>query len=584
MRFSTLSKPVTGVFAALAISGMAFAQTCPGADAFEPNDDCLTTTAITAGTTYPGLSRTGPASVVGDSPDFYTVNVAAQSDLTVDLTFLNAGGDIDVYLWEASSGDCGYPMAGTPYLVRGFTGSDNESITWNNGSFVAVDYIIGVEAFGASFDCNDYDLTTTVTPAGTLNCPGPDAFDPNDTCATPSALALGLTDQLSVSTSDLDDYWTYTVANNEVLTVDASFAHANGDIDLGLYDDAGTCLSLADSGTSTTDNEQVSFTNISGAPIDVTVRVLAFSFSVGQCNDYNLNVTSVIDPCIAVSDDALEPNDDCSQAIAMTPGTYTDLVVFKNVSDDFFTISVPDTATLTVDVLFLSAPGDIDCYLYDPSTLGTTCGDKADYLVRGFTGSDNEQMVWTNSTGSAQTYYIQVNLWDSAGNENCNDYDLVLTVDTPSLGTVMCLGDGTDGACPCSNESTVGAGEGCNSSLGYGSILTAAGTSSVAADDISFTVTQARPGQPGMLVQGASVVALAFKDGRLCAGTPTERVEVVFMDAAGGGTTVSSIVTGGAVSPGDTRYYQMWSRDPGGVSPCGTGSNFSNGLEVTYTP
>jgi len=552
--------------------------------AFEPNDDCLTTTAITAGTTYLGLSRTGPASVLGDSPDFYTVNVAPQSDLQVDLTFLTANGDVDVYLWEASSGDCGYPMAGTPYLVRGFSGSDNESITWNNGSFSAVDYIIGVEAFGATFDCNDYDLTTTVTPTGTLNCPGPDAFDPNDTCATPSALALGLTDQLSVSDTDSSDFWSYSVANNEILTIDASFAHANGDIDLYLYDDAGTCVSVAAASNSITDNEQVSFTNTSGAAIVVHLEVGGFLFGPAQCNDYNLNVTSLIDPCVADSDDAMEPNDDCSQAIALAPGTDTDLVVFKNVSDDFFTIDVPDGGDLTVDVLFLTAPGDIDCYLYDPSTLGTTCGDKADYLVRGFTGSDNEQMTWTNSTGVTQTYYIQVNLWDSAGNENCNDHDLVLTVDTPVLGTVMCLGDGTDGACPCSNESVLGAGEGCNSSLGYGSILTAAGSASVGADDISFSVTQARATQPGMLVQGASLIGTPFKDGRLCAGTPTERVEVVFTDASGNGTTFSSIVTNGAVSSGDTRYYQMWSRDPGRVSPCGTGSNSSNGLMITYTP
>ena len=45
---------------------------------------------------------------------------------------------------------------------------------------------------------------------------------------------------------------------------------------------------------------------------------------------------------------------------------------------------------------------------------------------------------------------------------------------------------------------------------------------------------------------------------------------------------MTSIVTNGEVSAGMTRWYQMWSRDPGGVSPCGTGSNFTHGVEITF--
>ena len=39
----------------------------------------------------------------------------------------------------------------------------------------------------------------------------------------------------------------------------------------------------------------------------------------------------------------------------------------------------------------------------------------------------------------------------------------------------------------------------------------------------------------------------------------------------------------GLVAAGDTKRYQLWSRDPSS-SPCGAGLNLSNGLEITFCP
>jgi plastocyanin len=178
--------------------------------------------------------------------------------------------------------------------------------------------------------------------------------------------------------------------------------------------------------------------------------------------------------------------------------------------------------------------------------------------------------------GVSLTYELAFTDW--AGNESVTQ---AVAIDL-QVGTPTCFGDGSLIDCACSNNSAVGAGEGCLNSSGVGARLSASGSASVAADDLVLSVDQARAGQPGLFLQGTVEIAVPFKDGLLCVGSPTERLEVVFLDAAGAGKSAQSVVTTGAVAAGQTRTYQFWFRDGGGLSVCGAGSNFSNALNIVW--
>lgn len=168
---------------------------------------------------------------------------------------------------------------------------------------------------------------------------------------------------------------------------------------------------------------------------------------------------------------------------------------------------------------------------------------------------------------------------DTQGNQGLGlMFDEVRVLLEPT-GTPLCFGDGTGTACPCLNFG--GLGEGCSNSTGVGARLDASGSQVVAANDLQLRVSQARPNSTGMFIQGATPVAFPFKDGLLCAGNPTTRLESVQLDAGGSGQSIGSIATLGAVAPGDSRVYQLWYRDPA-LSPCGSGSNLSSALLVQW--
>ena len=179
-------------------------------------------------------------------------------------------------------------------------------------------------------------------------------------------------------------------------------------------------------------------------------------------------------------------------------------------------------------------------------------------------------------------YSIEVRYFDGAFNiQSCC---VPFTIGTS--GQVYCSGDGSGTPCPCGNTGSAGAG--CaNGTFPSGAALSASGQASVGADSLVLQVADTTPGQPGLFFQGDNALnggaGVPFGDGLRCAGGNVVRLEVRFAGNAGTAATTVAIGATGGVSAGDVRRYQWWYRDPV-LSPCGTGFNFSNGLEVTWAP
>ena len=151
-------------------------------------------------------------------------------------------------------------------------------------------------------------------------------------------------------------------------------------------------------------------------------------------------------------------------------------------------------------------------------------------------------------------------------------------------GRTFCAGDGVGSAgCPCNNQSAFGAFEGCMNSTGEGARVHALGTAIVERRDLSMYVDGLPAHQPVMLLEGAPTEDyLLFRDGALCLGSLTRRLDVAVADSSGTALLGAEIFDGlGAPTPGETRDYQCWYRDPL-LSVCGSGSNFSQAQRVDW--
>jgi hypothetical protein len=128
-----------------------------------------------------------------------------------------------------------------------------------------------------------------------------------------------------------------------------------------------------------------------------------------------------------------------------------------------------------------------------------------------------------------------------------------------------------------------------HSAAGFGAVLTTTGSMSIARNDLRLIVTDAIPGDFGLVFYGPGTTApTPFGDGVLCVATPHSRVLPATSTDADGyqrldlDLALRPFSAGvGQVHPGDTFTFQYWYRD---AAAGGAGYNTSSAIEITFAP
>lgn len=128
-------------------------------------------------------------------------------------------------------------------------------------------------------------------------------------------------------------------------------------------------------------------------------------------------------------DDEYEDNDDCSSSYFITSATTLSNLTVKSTDEDWFRFNVPAGQTVTFDVDFAHANGDIDVELTSLSCSGSIVDE-------GSSNTNDETVSWSNTDTVARRVYLRAFLY--SGTENT--YSFTVSVeDNPEPNGACCL-------------------------------------------------------------------------------------------------------------------------------------------------
>lgn len=209
--------------------------------------------------------------------------------------------------------------------------------------------------------------TTTDAAAAKANASAlvDDRFEENDTFATAANLGAvaGTTTVGSLVQADANDWYKFTTSGRSTSanSVRLTFTHAQGDLDVELYNASGALLGRSQG---TTNSEALSLANRAAGTY--YVRVYGYRGATNPTYSLTLNTPGTTTP---VTDDAFEDNDTLATAKDLgaltTLKSQTGLVMAD--ANDYFKFSMAGAGTTSdyVAINLQNAQGDLDLELYN---------------------------------------------------------------------------------------------------------------------------------------------------------------------------------------------------------------------------
>ena len=360
-------------------------------DIYEDDDTAETATPIDPGY-YTGMT------ICADDPDYYSFYVDTNELIVVSAVFAHAEGDVDIRLHG--------PYANQ--VASSGSNSDDERLVYTTLDAGTYALRVQLDPYGGDdlLPGNRYELDVA------YGAPCTDMHEDNETLETAVPLDDGTHSGLKACPNDAD-WYELLLSNNELVLIDTLFAHAEGDVDVNLYNSRG--VQVAASG-SNSDNEYITYTTSEAGYFYLRVRLDPYGGDdAAPGADYALEI-QLGTGCT----DVYEDNDVVEDAVTLVHGVFADLVSCP-ADGDWYEFSVANNEVIDVSAQFSDATGDIDLILYDATVT---------QVATATSNSDDEAIVYTAPQAGVFHLLARLDPYDDSGFRGGNPYAIDLSLGT----------------------------------------------------------------------------------------------------------------------------------------------------------